>query len=643
MARIYLGNGQWAEIREPSRSEYPSNLGGAVSYSLTLFLYKFADIVGGVLGSVLGGALVQFFERIEPGLVTYVRPLIDWMLRQPNMPDEMRQFLSQLRNPTNESAVAVLSSFGGMAGSTVVGSVLNSLMAPVTFGINHSTRPARSSPAELFAMKWRGRLPENVLLDHLRDVGYPDIVFSGYEEINRPRLDPSMMLELLRRGQATPDNITSELRMRGFRDIDAQAFVDLRYRYLDTGTILQAYLRGLKTRESAESDLRALGYNPTDISTLFQTASIIPGASDLIHMSVREAFSEDVVHRFGYDQDFPSDIVPWAEKIGLSSDWVRRYWRAHWDLPSPTMGYEMLHRGVIDKSTLDLLLRVADYPAFWRDKMIAIGYNPLTRVDVRRMYGLGVLDRAGVKRAYQDLGYNETNAELLTQFTIKYEEGDESDRITKHKHATETVLVKAYKKGILSSADLTTRLIELGYDTDDTDMIIALADAEALIDRVPDYVAEYRRDMKTILENAYVKGVMSRSEVSAKLQQIGLEADEITFTLAVDDLHKHEKDLADRVAIVQTQYVNRSIDRSKAVDALGRLGLPGSQNAALFAEWDVARSLRTKRLTLAEYGKALEFGFINEATFRENMAGLGYTPVDIDLYVTMKLSEENIV
>ncbi|GAH79863.1 unnamed protein product, partial [marine sediment metagenome] len=75
----------------------------------------------------------------------------------------------------------------------------------------------------------------------------------------------------------------------------------------------------------------------------------------------------------------------WAGKKGLSKEWSERYWAAHWNLPSPQQGFEMLHRGVINVSELNMLLRALDVMPFWRDKLTAIAFRRLTRVDIRRM------------------------------------------------------------------------------------------------------------------------------------------------------------------------------------------------------------------------------------------------------------------
>lgn len=149
----------------------------------------------------------------------------------------------------------------------------------------------------------------------------------------------------------------------------------------------------------------------------------IPPVADIITMAVREAFTPDIARRFGQYEDLPTEFVEWVGKKGLNKDWAERYWAAHWSLPSPQQGFEMLHRGVIGEGDLNMLLRALDIMPFWRDKLIQIAYRPLSRVDVRRMFALGVLDVSGVRKAYTDIGYNEYNADLMTQFTIKYTEG----------------------------------------------------------------------------------------------------------------------------------------------------------------------------------------------------------------------------
>ncbi|GAH81965.1 unnamed protein product, partial [marine sediment metagenome] len=117
-------------------------------------------------------------------------------------------------------------------------------------------------------------------------------------------------------------------------------------------------------------------------------------------MAVREAFTPAIAKKFGQYEDFPPDFEKYAGMKGLSKEWAERYWAAHWSLPSPSQGYDMLHRGIIDNKELFMLMKALDIMPFWRDKLMQMSYHLLTRVDIRRMYKAGVLTEAEVYESY---------------------------------------------------------------------------------------------------------------------------------------------------------------------------------------------------------------------------------------------------
>lgn len=190
-----------------------------------------------------------------------------------------------------------------------------------------------------------------------------------------------------------------------------------------TEDIIAYELRRDPSLSNLGTELRRIGIHPNYNHLYKELAYQIPPVADIITMAVREAFTPAIAARFGQYEDLPSEFVEWVGKKGLSREWAERYWAAHWSLPSPQQGFEMLHRGVIGEADLNMLMRALDIMPFWRDKLIQIAYRPLSRVDVRRMFALGVLDVSGVRKAYTDIGYNDYNADLMTQFTIRYTEG----------------------------------------------------------------------------------------------------------------------------------------------------------------------------------------------------------------------------
>jgi len=166
--------------------------------------------------------------------------------------------------------------------------------------------------------------------------------------------------------------------------------------------------------------IQKLGFTEEGANTMLNLRWVIPPLTDIIRLAVREAFSPEAIEKFDLEQHYPEELTAWAEKQGLTEDWARKYWIAHWDLPSLQQGYEMMWRTDFSEDDLDLLMRFADVNPYFRPYLKKIAHRPYTRVDARRMHDVGVLDRAQLKTAYTDIGYDEEHAENMTIFTERY-------------------------------------------------------------------------------------------------------------------------------------------------------------------------------------------------------------------------------
>lgn len=638
---IQIGDGRVATIHEPSRGMFPSSLGGAVEYSLAHAIYKVMEVMGASLGSFVGGLAVQFMERIEPHLVDYARPLLDILLEAPGLDPHLRDFLNKLRNPEHEAASAILTGLAGSAGGSVINSVLGVLTWPVTAWLNNRIKPSRPSPGDAWAMYYRGLIDQNTRTDWLNDTGWFPAAQTAYGELARPRADVGTMATAVVQSKMTEANYLAETRKRGITDTDAQLFLQVSRRYLAVGDLMASMLRGDITASKVQTDLQAQGFSAADVQSLIKLSQQIPNVSDLIRMSVREAFSEDVSRAFGHDADFPGEVVDWAAKQGLSADWVRRYWRAHWELPSPQMGYEMMHRGVIDLDTMRTLLRTADYAPFWRDKLIAIAYAPYTRVDARRMYGLGVLTREQVKRAYLDLGYDNDKAEHLTEFTVRYEDENGLSKKEEYRKLTQAAIISAYKKGIFNRQETMDSLLALRYEPEDAEVLLDIADAEKAVARKPDWQPEYLRDMISIVENAYIRSIIDPATARGLFADLDLGEAEIQYRMNSLDHAKVTKDQDAMLKLIGDAYTGNSITRIDAVTLIGQQGIPAAQQDTLFDEWDRVRGLRTRKLTEAQYTHLWELGLIADEEYLQNLRGLGFAEYDLKLLYTLRRAQKD--
>lgn len=250
--------------------------------------------------------------------------------------------------------------------------------------------------------------------------------------------------------------------------------------------ILVMVNRGLMTEQAALFLLKLMFGGEDKLARKYYTLKDqIPGPSDLIAFAVRDCFDPNIVSTFQYNKELPSAILPWMEKQGLAGDvglpmpagsttstgpdartraqWFDMYWWSHWQLPSVGQGFELLQRLYPDsmygpspyatqdtyfsRENLELLQKANDFPPFWRERLQAIAYKPLGRIDIKRMYAAGILHEDAntheVFHAYKQQGYNDVDSKRLTDYTVKKARPNISD-------LTMVQIKRLYKQGSIS-------------------------------------------------------------------------------------------------------------------------------------------------------------------------------------------------
>lgn len=618
MARIVevdIGNGQMARITRPDRLDFDENLGGAVAFQLANALTWIAETTGDNLGRLFGSALVGFLETIEPHLVEIYSPLIDQIRLAGDLPEWFSTFLDGLENPEHEASAAVAQAVLGSAAGAVTGGLLSTPLSPVIYGLNDFFRPARPGPADALTMWWRNEINDSTLDDWLSDQGWPAIAIDAFKETVRPRPAPNDLLAMIWRYQEDVSAFSQELVKRGFSDQEAERLVEIIRPRVDMDTLLgytyrqqagetearaelekRGYLpedidkyfemwrprpaianlfdwawRVHQDPEAVRPELLKRGYLPDDVDKLQELAKFIPSIGDLISMAVREAFTPDAIAKYGLGDKWPQVFGDWAEKRGVPEEWAKRYWYAHWVLPSPTMGFEMLHRKEIDKDELRDLLTYADIVPWWIEKLINISYTPYTRVDIRRMYDLGVLSPGELVEAHEDIGYSREKAEKMADFV-------KSLYIESDVEKTKVEVLAAYRSGMYSPAEAQGFLIALGKTPDYAGFLLSLEDFK----REQALIAEHLRQIKTL----FVNGELDRGGASAKLSALDLAAERITRLLDEWQITKDAKVARPSKAMIKDYYKQGIISDPVARVELDKRRYPDYVIAWMIRDWD---------------------------------------------------------
>lgn len=356
--------------------------------------------------------------------------------------------------------------------------------------------------------RW-GKLDEVSTGTKLQQVGWQDIDAAAVMETSYVIPNAMLLLQADLLQGANQETIETDL---GKADIHP----DYRKKYIDavltkptSGDLVAYHLRQENNLVNLEGDLRKTGIHSDFLGVYETLAQQLPPIQDIITMAVREAFTPTVAARFGQYEDFPEPFGRYAAMQGLSEEWAERYWAAHWSLPSVTQGFQMLHRGIIDRADLTLLLKSQDVMPFWRDRLVDMAYRPLTRVDVRRMYKEGVLDERSVYEAYLELGYNEDNAERMTEFVVK-------QALSAMAKFSTTDVVKAFADRIIDKSEAGSLLRQLNVRGGDVNYILSYAE----------YKREWGLSKSKIsaVRNLYRRGIYDVTQTNSELNRLGLPA-----------------------------------------------------------------------------------------------------------------------
>ena len=520
---------------------------------------------------------------------------------------KLQKFVERLFTNQIKTYDEMVSEFNNIAGNGDVASIIISglMIIPIVVGgVYNATTPFVNNITTLARTK---------ALDSLLSA---DIIAELYI---RRFIDQKEMLRLMSRV--------------GYSQEQADSIVKSRTVQLPEQFVRVGFLRGFLDKNEHDNLLARLGYLSKDFELMRKSYFYIPPVTDLIRFAVREAYddslAEDLQLDSGYDtikERFENDL----KQNGLEPAYGRLYWRSHWDLPSPTQGYEMLQRGIINLDELRQLLKVSDYSPQWIDKLIKIAYTPYTRVDIRRMHKLGVLSYDEVVEAYKQIGYEESKAITLADFTVKL---NEEVNIDKTRDLSQGNILRAYKVDLLERNTASTMLQQLGYDNREATLLLDMQDLGVTVESREDVTSDNKRRIKLSVSKAFIEGTLSEESARFYFKGVGYQDNDIDIEIASLKSERNILLQTERVNNIMKAYIEYRDDENGVRDKLRREGFTPVEENDLFALWNTQRNDRFSNPTKADLKRWFIAGHITPYEAGNYLKGMGYDNKLVDLYL----------
>lgn len=328
-------------------------------------------------------------------------------------------------------------------------------------------------------------------------------------------------------------------------------------------------LRGELTEQQFAERIRELGYiRPTDARDFRVLAQQIPPVSDLTRFMVRDVADEELVRRFGMDDEFgvkfAGRIVEWSRNQGVDTEYMRAVWRAHWSIPSPTQLFSMFHRlrnlppgdpRRVELGDIEAALRQQDVLPYWIPKLLAISFNLPRLVDLRRAYYQGSIDDQTLQEQLSARGYSDRDVQIMVMFFRREKQ---------------------------------------------------------------------RRFVRAPDTNRFISGELSRDEWEALLRQAGASDDDIATAEAAVSIYRRANRRRQCIRSLKRRFLRGEFQAPDAVSRLVSEGVPTDAANEIVAGWECEVRTKGKELSAGAVCRMLEDGLVSPADFVRRLENVGW-------------------
>ena len=437
--------------------------------------------------------------------------------------------------------------------------------------------------------------------------------------------------------------------------------VDARRARISPGDLAMARRRGLIDDDEYANEVRGQGFiRPDQAETIFNLTEALPGVQDIMRFMVRDVADEKILFWEKSDEIFKrkydGKLKKFGEDQGIPEEFAKFAWRAHWVLPSPDQLAEMLHRNsrlpkndpaYVDEEIVRSTLQQQDIHPYWIERFLSVSYRPLTRIDLRRAFDIGAIDRERVLEGYQQIGYDKDNAETLTKFAEDL----------KFRGLPGELPVRLWKSEVIDRQEAKKRLLADGFPEERVDQTledaaklqrgntamklfakheISITDARQRLHDHGIPAEVYNKWLEEValgfddhpVLKEYNAGLITEVQANEEMTRAGIPVARQNELIAEENA-KINLDMIKRCArALRDRFMRGELNVAQAHGDLANLGMPPQRADAEVAAWRCELEAMGRDAPTSTLCRWLELGLINGNQFTDRLLTMGWSRDD---------------
>ena len=233
----------------------------------------------------------------------------------------------------------------------------------------------------------------------------------------------------------------------------------------------------------------------------------IPPYSDLINMRVKEKITQ-------------TEFDVMLSMQGFDPYWSGKIWDAHFMPPSLDDVLTAWRRGVISEERVNELMVLIDLDPFYKNVFDTRKYVDPSITLSRYMFEVGAIDEKGVREIVNRNGFNAKDAEVITDFIVRFQERRFRLRYI-------TTLMAGGIQGVIANDEIAKAVTDAGYTLATAVIITRIVDLRKRIAKERKPLSESKLLSAGDIKRLFVLGKINEDRLNQELLERGYKLDEI--------------------------------------------------------------------------------------------------------------------